>query len=130
MDLIKQTGEPIGTEPTRVFAPPMPVDKPVTTSIWNPPSTAAPTATFRPSYVPLFPEVDPIDDEDQDDDEPETRDPFSSTNKDDETAEDDPLEVPAMIHLLSLTSTTTRPEKDLDSKGNPLTILTEIAVEL
>ena len=81
MDLIEQTGEPIGTEPTRVFAPPMPVDIPVTTSVWNPPTTSAPTATFRPSYVPLFPEVDPLDDEDRDDDEPETRDPFSSTER-------------------------------------------------
>ena len=50
-------------------------------------------------------------------------------NEDDETAEDDPPEVPAMTRTLSPTSTTTHPEKDLDSKGNPLTILMEIVVE-
>jgi len=71
MDLIEQTGEPIGTEPTRVFAPPMPIDVPVTMSIWNPPTTSAPTATFRPAFTPLFPEADD-EDQDDDDNEPDT----------------------------------------------------------
>ena len=78
--LIVSSGEPIGEEPTRVFAPPPPPEVPTVT--WTPPVIGtAPTATFRPSYVPLFPEVDPIDDEDQDDDEPDTQDPFSSTER-------------------------------------------------
>ena len=50
-------------------------------------------------------------------------------NEVDETVEDDPLEVLAMTHTLLPTSTTTRPEKDLDSKDNLLIILMETIAE-
>ena len=68
-NLIVASGEPIGEEPTRLFAPPPPTDIPAIT--WTLPiiSTAAPTATFRPAFTPLFPEAD---DEDQDYDKPDT----------------------------------------------------------
>ena len=71
-------GEPIGTEATRVFAPPPPTDIPMTT--WTPPITGAPapTATFQPAFTSLFPGADDKD-QDNNDNEPDTRDPFSST---------------------------------------------------
>ena len=75
-NLIVSSGKPIGEEPTRVFAPPPQTDIPAVT--WTSPviSTTAPTAIFRPAFTPLFPEAN---DEDQDFDEPDTQDPFSST---------------------------------------------------
>ena len=75
--LIVSSGEPIGEEPTRVFAPPPPPDVPTVT--WTPPVISiALITTFRPAFTPLFPEAD---NEDQDYDEPDTRDPFSSTER-------------------------------------------------
>jgi len=50
-------------------------------------------------------------------------------NEDDETEGVDLLEVPAMTRLHSPTSTTTRPEKDLDSKDNHPIISMETVAE-